>query len=250
MQLLPASPRRRRRLARLGAVLLAALVVAAMAAIFKAPRDEPQSVARGQGSVYVPDTPVRVTPEMRREINATLDRFVPAAVLRKDLREAYELATPTLRRAATRDEWARGEIPVYPVRVRGPYNGWLVNYSIKNNVNLELMLRTTKAEKEISGISYTVDLKRIGGRWRVDSFFPVAQFRRTSLENGTKVVASYDFVPLQYEGSSRTEEQGKRFFVLLAFGIPALGLAFVVLVFVTQFLRSRRAEREYASGRL
>jgi hypothetical protein len=248
MQLLPASPRRRRRLARLGVVLLAAIVVVVLTAIFKPPADQSESVAGGQGSVYVPDTPVRVTPAMRREINATLDRFVTAAVLRQDLDEAYELSTPALQRAATRKEWARGEIPVYPAKVKRPFNGWLVNYSIKNNVNLELMLSTTKAEKEISGISYTVDLKRVGGRWRVDSFFPVAQFRRTSLENGTKVVASYDFTPQQYEGSSRTRDQGKRLFVFLAFGIPALGVAFVLLVFVTQFLRSRRAEREYASS--
>jgi hypothetical protein len=149
---------------------------------------------------------------MRREINRTLDRFVPAAVLRRAPMEAYELSTPALREGASRKEWERGEIPVYPASVQAPYNGWNLNYSVKGNVNFDLMLKTTKQEKEISSISYNVDLKRMGNRWLVESFFPVAQFRRTSLENGTKVVASYDFVPLQYQGSSGTAEQGRKVF--------------------------------------
>jgi hypothetical protein len=247
---LPASPRKRRRLAKLGVVVLAVLVIAVLTAIFKRPNDSAPTSAPTSGSVYVEDRPVKLTPAMRREINETLNRFVPAAVLRRDTMEAYELATPNLRAGASREEWEQGEIPVFPAAVRPPYNGWLLNYSIQNNVNVDLMLKTTKQEKEISAYSYNVDLKRIGGRWRVESFYPVAQFRRTSLENGTKVVASYDFVPLQYQGASGTNEDEKRLFTLAVLSIPALGLALVALLFAAQYLRNRRAERRYAAGRL
>jgi hypothetical protein len=250
MRLLPASPRKRRRLAKLGAVVLAALVVVVLTAIFKRPNDSAPTSAPTSGSTYVEDRPVKLTPAMKREINETLKRFVPAAVLRRDTMEAYELATPNLRAGASREEWERGEIPVFPATVRRPYTGWRLNYSIQNNVNFDLMLNTTKQEKEISAYSYNVDLRRIGGRWLVESFYPVAQFRRTSLENGTKVVASYDFVPLQYEGASGTNEEEKRLFTLAVLSIPVLGLALVALLFAAQYVRHRRAERRYAAGQV
>jgi hypothetical protein len=253
MRLLPASPRKRRRLAKIGVVVLFLIVVAVLTAIFKRPSgDSGPSMSASRGSVYVEERPVKVTPAMRREINATLARFVPAAVLRRDTEQAYELATPSLQAGASRDEWRRGEIPVFPASVRPPYNGWRLNYSVKDNVNFDLMLRTTKAEKQVAAYSYNVDLKRIGGQWRVESFFPVAQFRRTRLENGTQVVASYDFVPLNYQGPSGTDdenEEEKRLFTLALFSIPALGLALVFSLFAAQFIRSRRAERRYAAER-
>jgi hypothetical protein len=251
MRLLPASPRKRRRLAKIGVVVLAALVVAVLIAIFKKPSNDRPSGAPAQGSTYVADRPVKMTPQMRREINATLNRFVPAAVLRSDTETAYELSTPALRAAASREEWERGEIPVFPASVRPPYTGWNLNYSIQNNVNFDLMLRTTNKEKEISAYSYNVDLKRVDGEWRVEMFYPVAQFRRTSLENGTKVVASYDFVPLQYEGAGRSaeHEDEKRIFTFALFSIPALGLMLVIALFTAQYVRNRRAERRYAAER-
>ena len=121
-----------------------------------------------------------MTPKLRREINATLDRFVPAAVLREAPMEAYALSTPTLRTSATRAQWRKGEIPVYPFRVKdgSDLHGWRLNFAVKNNVNVDLMLQASKEEKEVSGIAYTVDLKRIRGRWLVESFFPTAEFRR------------------------------------------------------------------------
>ena len=251
MRVLPASPRKRRRLLKIGAVVLAVLVVAVLTAIFKRPSNDRPSSAPSQGSTYVEDRPVKLTPEMRREINATLNRFVPAAVLRQNTDTAYELSTPALRAGASREEWKRGEIPVFPASVRPPFTGWNLNYSIQNNVNFDLMLRTTNKEKEVSAYSYNVDLKRVDGEWRVEMFYPVAQFRRTSLENGTKVVASYDFVPLSYDGAGRSgkHEDEKRIFTFALFSIPGLGLVLVIALFTAQYVRNRRAERRYAAER-
>ena len=251
MSVLPASPRKRRRLLKIGVVVLAVLVVAVLTAIFKKPSNDRPSSAPSRGSTYVEDRPAKLTPEMRREINATLNRFVPAAVLRQNTETAYQLSTPALRAGASREEWQRGNIPVFPASVRPPYTGWNLNYSIENNVNFDLMLRTTNKEKEVSAYSYNVDLKRVDGEWRVEMFYPVAQFRRTSLENGTKVVASYDFVPLSYDGAGRSgrHEDEKRIFTFALFSIPGLGLALVIALFAAQYVRNRRAERRYAAER-
>lgn len=249
MSLLPASARKRRRLAKIGVVVAFLLVLAVLTAIFKRPSGDSGPSMSGRGSVYVEERPVKLTPAMRREINATLERYVPAAVLRRNTETAYELSTPSLRAGASREDWERGEIPVFPAAVRPPYNGWRLNYSFKDNVNFDLMLRTTKAEKQVAAYSYNVDLKRIDGEWRVESFFPVAQFRRTRLENGTQVVASYDFVPVNYQGASGTNEEEKRLFTLALFSIPALGLLLVLSLFAAQFVRNRRAERRYEAER-
>ncbi len=255
MRLLPASPRRRRRLARVGVVLAAALAVLISTLVLRAPADDDsEGVAGSQADIYVPPETIRMTPKLRREINATLDRFVPAAVLRKDPMEAYALSTPTLRGSATRAEWRNGEIPVYPFRVKegSDLHGWRLNFAVENNVNVDLMLQASKEEKQVSGIAYTVDLKRIRGRWLVESFFPMAEFRRAPAANGSRIVAQPDLAPTQTrDGVTQTNEDvTNRIFALAPLIVVVLGLGLVVGVFVTQFIRGKRAERDYLAGRL
>ena len=68
MRVLPASPRKRRRLLKIGVVVLAVLVFAVLTAIFKRPSNDRPSSAPAQGYTYVEDRPVKLTPEMRTEI--------------------------------------------------------------------------------------------------------------------------------------------------------------------------------------
>jgi hypothetical protein len=254
MRLLPASPRRRRRLARVGVVLAAALAVLVATLILHAPADDDsQGVAGSKASVYVPPEPVPVTRQMRREINATLDRFVPAAVRREDPMAARNLASPGLRASATRKQWERGEIPVYPFQAKGSqFHGWTLNYSIPNNVNVDLMIQATDEEKQVSGIAYTVDLKRIRGRWLVESFFPTAEFRRVPARNGSRIVAQPDLAPTQTrDGVTHTgQDVTNRIVALVPLLVALIGVALVIGVFVTQYVRGKRAERDYLAGRL
>lgn len=255
MRFLPASPRRRRRLARVGVVLAAALAVLVSTLVLRAPADDDsEGVAGSQADIYVEPETIRMTPTLRREINATLDRFVPAAVLREAPMEAYKLSTPSLRASATRAQWRNGEIPVYPLRVEEGSNlhGWRLNFAVENNVNVDLMLQASKEEKEVSGIAYTVDLKRIGGRWLVESFFPTAEFRRVPAANGSRIVAQPDLAPTQTrDGATQTNEDvTNRLFALAPLLVALLGVGLVVGVFVTQYLRGKRAERDYLAGRL
>lgn len=255
MRLLPASPRRRRRLARLGVVLVAALAVLISTLVLRAPADnDSEGVAGSKADIWVPPENIRMTPRLRREINATLDRFVPAAVLREAPMEAYALSTPALRTSATRAQWKNGEIPVYPFRVKdgSDLHGWRLNFAVENNVNFDLMLQAGKEEKEVSGIAYTVDLKRIGGRWLVESFFPTAEFRRVPAANGSRVVAQPDLAPTQTrEGVNQTSEDvTNRIFALAPLLVAMAGVGLVIGVFVTQYIRGKRAERDYLAGRL
>lgn len=255
VRLLPASPRRRRRLARLGVVLAAALAVLLSTLVLRGPADnDSEGVPGSQADIWVPPKTIRMTPKLRREVNATLDRFVPAAVLREAPMAAYHLSTPTLRGSATRAQWRNGEIPVYPFRVKegSDLHAWRLNFAVENNVNVDLMLQASKEEKEVSGIAYTVDLKRVGGRWLVESFFPTAEFRRVPAANGSRIVAQPDLAPTQTrDGVTQTSEDVTyRIFALAPLLVALLGVGLVIGVFVAQYVRGKRAERDYLAGRL
>jgi hypothetical protein len=253
MRLLPSSPRRRRRLARTAFVAFVALAIGVTFAVVHGPRKEKPQASAEAGPIQRPEQPIRVTRELRAEINRTLDRFVPAAVLRRDPMAAYKLSTPELQAAASRSEWERGEIPVYPFEVQGArFHGWTLNYAITDNVNVDLMLQAPPRKGNTAGIAYTVDLKRIDGKWLVNSFFPTAEFRRSPTQSGTRIVAQPDLAPQQVEGSAHTgkgEERIERLFVLAPIAVVGLGLVLVVGVFVVQGIRSRRAQRAYEAGR-
>ena len=236
----------------MGVVLAVALAIVVSTLVLHSPADDDsEGVAGSQANVYVPPEPVPVTKKMRREINATLDRFVPAAVRRENPMVARSLATPGLRASATRKQWETGEIPVYPYDAKGSqFHGWTVNYSIPNNVNVDLMIQATDKEKVSNGIAYTVDLRRVRGRWLVESFFPTAEFRRVPAANGSRIVAQPDLAPTQVVTHDPTKDVTNRLIALVPLVIAALGLSLVIGVFFMQYIRGKRAERDYLAGRL
>jgi len=119
-----------------------------------------------------------LAPATRRALNRLLDRFVPAAVERRDPAAAYDLVTPALRVGDTRRDWARGAIPVPPYDARGTrFHGWLLRYSYPNEVNLQLILMPSERET-MGAIVFDVDFKRVAGRWLIDAFMPEATFAR------------------------------------------------------------------------
>jgi len=73
--------------------MLAALVVAGCGSVG----------ASDQYTFTVPGVP-KVPSDVRRDVTATLDAFVVAAVERHDLARAYDLSTPTLRGGMTREQ--------------------------------------------------------------------------------------------------------------------------------------------------
>lgn len=171
VRLLPSSARSRRRLFRLVAVVAvlgAGAVVAVLVPNYSGHTtqhftDEPVQLVKAEHEV-----PVAAAD--RGSISALLDRFVPAAVGRRDPGSAYDLATPALRAGEPRATWERGDLPVVPLRVgESSFHGWSVEFSLRNEVALDLLVHAEKGE-EVSAIAYSVDVKRLKGRWLVDSF--------------------------------------------------------------------------------
>jgi hypothetical protein len=182
----------------------------------------------------------------RQAIDRALDRFVPAAVKRENPALAYELVTPALRAGTTRAEWATGTIPVQPFPARGKrFHHWTVSYSYPNHVGLELLLEPTR-KNEIGAIAFAVDVKRLRGRWLVDSFIPAAVFAGAGAP--PRISAVPDFGPT---GGTRTPGSSRLRAVWLLVPGAILSLALVILIVygLSTWLRGRRAVRAYEAER-
>ena len=104
-----ASPRRRRRAARVAAFLVVASALAfgiTRLTLNENVRDK-EVFQKGKPVVTGNQKPVPLTKADRREINETLVAFVRDGVAQRNLNAAYDLVTPNFRGGTTREQWRR-----------------------------------------------------------------------------------------------------------------------------------------------
>jgi hypothetical protein len=239
------SPRARRRALAAAAALTAIAALAGTARLLPGGKDLTDGAAPAARVAPQPPPPpepkrVPLAPADRRAIDRALDRFIPAAVRRAAPGLAYELVTPALRAGTTRAEWATGTIPVQPFPARGSsFHHWTLSYSYPSHVGLELLLRPRR-EADVGAIAFAVDLKRLGGRWLVDSFIPAAVYSAAGAP--PRISAVPDFGPTASASSPGTSRLSTIWF-LLPGGL--LGLSLVVLIGygLATWLRDQRALR-------
>lgn len=245
MALLPSSARTRRRLVVLVGVIAVALGIWGFSLLEPAPkRVSAEPTEPGAPKIVGRDREVPLRRADRQAIDRTLDAFVPAAVERKDPATAYRLATASLRSSATRAEWRRGDMPVYPYPA-SDQRDWTLNFSLPGHVSLDLFVQPKKGA-DVGPIAFTVELRRAAGRrWLVDSFFPTAIFPKP--EDGGQPLAQPDLSPTNVQGTSQTGKQRvSSAFFLIPLVLLGLVLAIPVVMFVSHKLREARAERIYA----
>jgi hypothetical protein len=180
-------------------------------------------------------------PADRTAINRTIDAFVATAVRHQNVASSYDLVTPQMRGGMTRAAWAKGDIPVYPYPARGTnWHGWTLDYALKNEVAFELFLQPRRGSK-LDPISFSGSVKRVHGRWLVDSFYPAATFNSKT----ERVVGPRDFGPTPVSNGAGESTLGAIWFV-----VPAALAALIVLVPLSfLFLnwarnRSRKPDRD------
>jgi hypothetical protein len=238
-----ASPRRRRRLA--WAVGLGALAVAVVLAAKTFPSGEelpPETFSNRRAvNVLASEKLVKVTRRDRAAINVTLDRFVPAAVARKDPADAYAVSTPNLRSQATARQWRTGDIPVHPFPARArTFHGWTVNYAMRNHVNLDLLVMPD-LRKERRPLAYTIDLEKIGGRWLVDAVFPIAAFAPLPPQgNRGPMVSTNDLLPSGIRGGAAADSRLSQAWFVVPFALVGGGILLVLALVLRGWLRDRR----------
>ncbi|HEU6443689.1 MAG TPA: hypothetical protein VFL61_01380 [Gaiellaceae bacterium] len=249
------SPRKRRRLAYAVVIpaALAGLVVAGVVFLPEAPEDPPEVFGtRDAVNIAAGEKPVRLTRADRKLVNEAIDVLVNDGVKREDPDAVYDISTSTLRSQATRAEWRRGEIPVYPYPALGEkFHGWTINYSQRNHLNVDLLVMPSRNRATLGPVALTVDLRKVRDRWLVDGVFPVATFAPLPPQgNRGPVISTYDLVPAA-AGSAPTGARSRLSYAY--FALPAViiggGISVIVGFFVLRAVRDRKAERRYASQR-
>ena len=183
----------------------------------------------------------RLKPAEKRAIDATLDRFVPAAVQRHDLAASYDLVTPAMRTGISRRAWAHGTTNVMAYPARGTrFHGWTLDLAQPGYVMLDLLLQPRRHTHK-GPMIFTLELRRVHGHWLVASFIPSASF--AGAERTGSMQAFADYGPL---GSRNPKPKhvnrlfllGPALVVLLIAGTP-------VAIVLRSWRRNRRAEREF-----
>lgn len=105
---------------------------------------------------------------------AVRDRFVATAVLRVDTVCSYELVTAELRQDLTREQWARGEIPVIPFHTATPERVTVRTSARQAPAGARASLVSLSAA-DIGEYAYEIVLVRRAGRWLV-SYWNAAPF--------------------------------------------------------------------------
>jgi hypothetical protein len=201
-------------------------------------------VAVAAALVLAAPASARLTKADRAAIDRTFDAFVPSAVERRDPAASYDLVTAQFRGGATRAQWASGNIPVFPYQARGrTFHGWSIDYIQGNEVAFELMLQPRNPRGD--AIAFDGSLKKVHGRWLIDSFNPSATFAGGG---GAKVVGPTDFTAQRSPGG----DAGDSRLSAVWFIVPGVVFALILMVpigFLAASWRRGRTTRATAEER-
>ena len=117
--------------------------------------------------------PKTVKPD-RAAINRLLDEFIPAAVAQKDLQRGWDLSAGVAR-TVSHSAWMKGNTSVQKYPAKGTtFHGWTVNYSYAGDIGFDILLQPTTPS--LGAWSFRAEAKKIGGKWRITTWYPVATF--------------------------------------------------------------------------
>jgi hypothetical protein len=235
------SPRRRRRLFRLalvcfviGAIALVAIAFPSTGRIKETFSDEPAVV------IEDPD-PVPLSKETKAATLATAREFMITAVRRERVADSWELAAPSLRQGMSREEWARGEIPVVPYPV--DFAKYRFDYSYRDVVGLQAYVFPPAGETTVRPMVFYIDLVPQGTgknrRWLVKSLTPA----------GTSAASRPASLGDLVEGDAGpAKSRISPLFLLLPGILVSLALATLVGMGMREWRRGVRARRAYSSS--
>jgi hypothetical protein len=173
--LLPSSPRARRRLRWIGAaaVLLAAGVSVALLIPGHGAGNGKPTTNEGPAQLATP-TRTKLTAADRRQIDAVLDRFIPAGMERRDPAVAWQLAGPEMKADSTLAEWRRGTSPIpYYQPKETTFHGWQTIDVGSRYVIFNLLLHPLHPDR-IGTYVFSGEVVKPGKRWLVNRLYTIA----------------------------------------------------------------------------
>jgi hypothetical protein len=160
-----------------GVCLAVAGAIGVLIALIPSPKPKraEEELQPGAPQVYKPPKPVRLTPRIRRQVDATVNEFVRTAVLRRDLERSWELASPALRVGITRGQWLGGDLPVFPFPANPAKTQWDLDYADQEEVALNVTLVARPGAKdppEVFGVSLSPAGRGAHRHWLIGSWYP------------------------------------------------------------------------------
>ena len=185
----------------------------------------------------------------RPAINALLDAFVPAVVEQKDLRNGWSLVAGAARTTSHR-AWLQGNTSVQRYPAKGNrFHGFIVNYSYPGDIGFDILLQPTK--KSLGAWSFRAEAQKIGGRWRITTWYPVATYAPPGRTQ--TVLGPNDLGPAN--GSSAANGSSRLGSWVLVLPVPVVcliafaGAAIALTRWGRERARIRELQRDLARGR-
>lgn len=184
----------------------------------------------------------RVKPADRAAINKLLDEFIPAVVEQKDLKRGWELVAG-VEKTVSYKEWIKGNTSVQRYPAKGThFRGWLVNYSLPNDVGFDILLQPTS--RKLGAWSFRAEAQKIGGKWRITTWYPVATYAPPLAGKTQTVLGPNDLGPGNGAAASTTPKGRLAPWVLAIPGLAVLALALGAGGFAgTRWARRRKRVR-------
>lgn len=179
MSRLLASPRRRRRILRLGTALAVAGAIGLAVVFVRNTAPPTAKPTAGTPRIELPAKQIPVTRSKLRSALSTAASFLIAGVERKDPVLAYKMSGPQIREGESLAQWEHDwndpntGVPITPYHFTQAR--WRRDYSYANTIGLQVALFPAKTEHQrptVFMIELTRKLARGHARWLVDSFVP------------------------------------------------------------------------------
>lgn len=248
--MLPRSPRLRRRL-RL-AVACAVPLVAVGAVFVLIPSHGPSAPGptgkEGPAQLASATPQVKLTRADRLQIDAVLDRFLPAAMERKNPAAAWALAGPEMRSGSTLAQWRSGTSPVPYYRARETtFHTWQAVDVGPRYVVFNLLVHPAQGSK-LAPYVFSGEVVKQHGRWLVNRLYTIAIMNPPSRTGQTREVGPADFGAPSGSSAPADHPRPNSSRILPVLAVLAAILLVPLSLGVVALRRARRWRREVRSS--
>jgi hypothetical protein len=253
MRVVSSSPRARRRLIRIGIVLAAAGAIAGIAVGLRSPKQPSAAPSKNAPPAQHLAKQARVTAKERRQINATLDKFLNASLDRSSPATAWRLAGPEMKSGSTLREWRAGTSPVPYLPTReNSFSGWEAVDAGPNYVTFDHLLVHPKHGSNTSASIFAGEVVKSGSHWLVNRLYTIAVMKRPT-KTGTHQVGPQDYAAPSASSQGGAPQTGGttlgKQWLLIVVALVGLALLFPLGFGIASVVRSRRHRKQYLEHR-
>jgi hypothetical protein len=241
--------RRRARWAIGGGIVLAAVIAIALLIPNHKPANPEARGAEGSAQLATAGPKAHLSPADRHAINVLLDRFLPAALTRRDPAAAWALAGPELRSGSTLAAWRIGTSPVpyYPVLEKA-FHHWQTIEVGRRYVIFNILLHAVPSA-HLGSYVFSGEVVKRDGRWLVNRIYTIAIMNQEPSKTHEIGPADFKAPPPTSQTPSSSPKIGNIGIVPVV-SIIGLVLLIPLGLGIGAFVRARRWRRMVrASGR-